>query len=212
MKSLPIVALAAFATLSVPAVAEPITQGVWQLTNNTTHSLGAAGFYRYNGSGYDLYDFETNGADVQMAYDAVGEQISISGQAYDTVGDRLVDIDLTYTDVGVSGNRVSIANSTTVGTFDGVEVMSKGMKDGTLYLDSIGADDLFTGHGWLGTDAGHFGDFHLGGTRVGDLTIATTNPVGGTSNGGGSVPAPGGLALLFAGGAFMLYRRKRSQA
>lgn len=222
MKMRATIAALALASVSAPALAEPITEGVWKLENNETHSLGSAGFYRYNGSGYDLYDFETNGADVRMVYDAAAGTISLAGDAYDPTDDRLVSFDLQYSGVAVEGSRVQIGDSTAVGVFDGVDVMSKGMAGRTLYLDSDGLETSLTGHGWLGTDTGHFGDFHISGTRIADLNdLNPQNPLTGTTGttgtsgggGGGTVAAPGGLALLLFGGlAIAGMRRRRTRA
>jgi hypothetical protein len=204
-------AVTALTAYAAPALAEPITEGVWKLENRGVNDNGRAGFYRFkgNGEGFDLYDFESNGADVRMVYDANAGTINVSGQAYDTAGDRLVSFDLDYTGVTVEGNRVKIGESTTVGVFDGVEVMSKRSSGNALYLDSAGLETSLSGSAWLGTADGHFGDFHIAGTRIADLNPQAPNTGAGT--GGGSVPAPGGLALLVMGGLALVGLRRRQQ-
>ena len=210
-------AVTALTAYAAPVLAEPITEGVWKLENRGTGDLGDAGFYRFNGEGFDLYDFESNGADVRMVYDANAGTINVAGQAYDTTGDRLVSFDLDYTGVTVEGDRVKIGESTTVGVFDGVEVMSKRSSGNALYLDSAGLETSLSGSAWLGTADGHFGDFHIAGTRIAELsaqapnTGTVTGGGGGGATGGGSVPAPGGLALLVMGGLALVGLRRRQQ-
>lgn len=209
MKKLALLPFLTCLTISAPASAEPISEGVWKLQNNTYHDRGYAGFYRYNGSGYDLYDFETNGADVQMIYDSGASTVKVFGSAYDTANDRIVDFDLTYENASIVDSKLQFGASDAVGTFDGIEVMSKANSGRALYFDNDGLDASLTGSGWLGTSAGKFGDFHITGTRVADLPVATSG--GGSSTGGGSVSAPGGLALIFAGIAGLCYRRNKKR-
>jgi len=197
MKSLFAATFTALASFAAPSLAAPITEGVYQLQNNSDHALGAAGFYRYNGSGFDLYDFETNGAEVLLTYDAGAGTVDLAGTAYDTVGERLVNFDLGY--IGVTSTDGGIVTSFTglAGTFDGVDVTGAlNRQQRSLFIESLAFEQSALGDAWVGSEAGHFGDFHFEGIRVGNLP-------------NGSVPVPGGLAFLLVGAA-AFYSRKRS--
>lgn len=196
--------------LPISAVAEPITEGVWALKNDSNRGYGFVKFID-GGSSQAQYDFERNGASVKLTYDANAGTIDLDGEAYDVLGDRLVDIDLTYNDVSANDFRAGTNSMEVLGTFDGVDVMGKvGTFDGvdqagnrstsgySVFIDSQASTDFsLTGHSWLGTTDGHFGDFHFEGDRIADLPNQ-------------SVPAPGGLALLLvAATAGLFIRRKR---
>ncbi len=207
MKYCAAILFAAVSAFATPSYATVISEGVWKLENSSVAGVGGDfGFTRRSDNGQDLYDFSGNGADVRLIYNAEAGTISVEGQAFDIRNQRLVDIDLNYDGVSSDGERVATSFMNAVGTFDGVEVMSKGSSGESLFLNSLLQQDTVKGSAWLGTDAGHFGDFHFAGTRIGDLP----NGSGGASA-NGSVPAPGGLAFLVVGAA-ALYTRKRLKA
>jgi len=188
---------AASIMFSAPSYAGPIDDGIWKLENRGHASLGSDyGFGRFNGTGYDLYNFESNGADVSLKYDSSAQTIEVFGQAYDETNQKLVDFNLNYIGVESFDDRTATSFMGVIGSFDGVQVTAKPANGSdSLLLDALTGGNL-TGSSWLSTSEGHFGDFHFAGERVADLPK-------------GSVPAPGGLALILFGAA-MLYRRQRA--
>lgn len=194
MRSLFIAIFATYAAFATTSLATPILEGVWQLTNGD-HALDA-GFIRHDGD-RTPHDFEKNGADAKLYYDASAGTIKLAGSVYDTIDNRLVDFDLSYTGVTVNDNGVSTRFTGLLGSFDGVDVTGSVSDEQALFFDVLALGEPAAGRAWLGYEGGHFGDFHFSANRISDLPA-------------GSVSAPGGLALLLVGAAAALYRRKRS--
>lgn len=200
-KLLQALAVASVAMISSSAHATEVYDGVWQLENRGTGGrLGSDyGFGSVTSTGWDLFDFERNGADVKLTYDSANGVVTIKGQAYSSESKGLVGIDLKYSGV-TGGDEVGTQQTEVVGTINGVEVIAKPSasakaKNRSLFLDSLTAEGSFKGTGWLGTDAGHFGDFHFSGDRI-----------------KGSAPAPGGIVFLLLAGAALVARQRKKPA
>ena len=126
----------------------------------------------------------------------------IRGQAYSNYTNKLVDIDLIYS--GIESNEDSIGTSIqeSVGYIDGVEVISLSSRslNESLFLNSLTNEGALKGTGWVGTDQGHYGDFHFAGTQINGSSA---------QSGIGSIPAPSGIMFILLAGATFLIKRKR---
>lgn len=190
------------------AQAVPIQEGVYKLTNvvQGVQPTDVGGFHELVDESWVTYDFENNGAGMLLTYDAGLGAVTIAGSAYNLVENRLVDIDLTYTGmIQVADDQIHTATMDTVGVFDGFDVMAKPNPNGNERTFVVRTTDLtgetLRGFGWLSTATAYFGDFQFAGERIADLP---TDP-----GDGGSVPAPGGLALMLIGAASLYRRRKQ---
>lgn len=210
MRLIPIIAISSALTMTaLPANSSPLYEGVWQLENRGNgSSLGTDyGFGRRTGTGWELFDFESNGADVKLTYDSSTGNVVIRGQAYSNLSNSLVDLDLSYSGVGGNDRSVGTDITDTLGTIGGDEVIGApaGRRARTLFLNALTDEGTFNGNGWVATDAGAYGDFHFAGTQI----SSEVTGIGGEP--GGSVPAPAGLLfILLAGAAFLVGRKGKA--
>lgn len=215
MRLIPMIAISsALAMTALPANSSPLYEGVWQLENRGNGgSLGTDyGFGRRTATGWELFDFERNGADVKLTYDASTGNVVIRGQAYSDLTNSLVDLDLSYSGVDGNDSRIGTSIRDSIGTVGGVDLVAAPPNarptSQSLFLNALSDEGTFNGTGWVGTDSGHYGDFHFAGTQISSEPGSVTASSGG---GSGSVPAPAGLLfILLAGAAFFVSRKGKT--
>jgi hypothetical protein len=182
MKSSKPLSIALTFLLTSFAASAHATTITYDLIDTPQAGLLDGGFYQYVGgdAGYDSLSFEQNGADVLFTYDSSAGTVSLTGNAYNLNTGEFVNFDLNYSDVTQTGDKLTLNDMISVGEFGTTSVNGKGFK--------LTLGESLSGSGWLVNDvtAEHFGDFHFSGVKVDTPT-------------GGSVPAPGGLALILIG-------------
>lgn len=175
----------------------------YDLTDTPHASAGLldAGFYQYTGGNprYDSLSFEQNGANAVFTYDSAAGTASLAGNAYNINTGDLVSFDLDYSDVTQNGDKLTLNDMTSIGSFGNTGVTGKGF--------NLTLGETLVGDGWLtnGTTATHFGDFHFAGVVKEDQCATDPNSAGC----GGEVPVPATGFLILAGLAGMAARRRR---